>query len=697
MDEVKAAVSNKNNNHTPLATQQVDTEEKQHHAFDDNWKLDVTVPFKPPVPNFMRLFIFNRIFKSIDKSTKIDVEKLVSAFSKNNKQKTMAQDIISNLIKYGIKSYMNKFYKESQSSMIEKIFDEIISQHDQFGQEYKKITTYSNINNDENNKESRSGTFYQNLLFNTSDLMHLIFQFGNDTSNIDLSYISESSDADLDDFSLVCSHWFYYAFHPNSIYTSNLTQLVKCEFNSTLRAGIRIWQRFINTRNISIDLDDGGDDDDSDDDSDNDDSIVVTPTLLARFAMLNNVERLHIDCLERDLIALQMIVQNCGSRIKSLKCNVNDNGNDYDFDSDEDDEDDIDDDDDDDAVVGNYVDSERICNRVLSMMNVEQVYLGAICLPIIFSHKCKRLVLEHCCLSQEWCDFIIDKCDCCGIEYLDFKNNSFFMRGIKNKTLINFGKKFAGLKVLNLETYDVGIVYFLQGLKEIIIKNDVRIHTTKARQDIVSPPYDEYVKIRNIEITRSLNVWKIFMQSTSVHKYLESIAITIASMSMFDQFIGLLDDRENQRKYEFLSLNKIKIECYNLLSLNDINQFLKLSLIQENLIFANVDCNVNYVHIDDFKQSFEQLCSTIYRLIVKKSLPIDIKICFDNASFSKSSFEDYRKNILLKIFNQDDKELLNWFENSQARSNTNNWIPLARPSVSIDTDVFRIANVAKLV
>ena len=73
---------------------------------------------------------------------------------------------------------MSKYYNEKQdSAIIEMIFNQIILK--KFEKNYYKLIKYKNNcenSNYNNNSSSGNDFYYQNLVFNTSDLMTHIFQ-----------------------------------------------------------------------------------------------------------------------------------------------------------------------------------------------------------------------------------------------------------------------------------------------------------------------------------------------------------------------------------------------------------------------------------------------------------------------------------------------------------------------------------------
>ena len=181
------------------------------------------------VPSFIRLFVINRILcKYISDrkqnecsnsrsfmeqlanvfkggSTKIAIETkliedLVNAFSNNVEIKTIVNNILTKLVNDGIKKYMNEWYNEQrQANIIEEIVNRIILQ--KFETEYNKLITFmDDYNSNDNSGLKVNCKYYQNLVFNSNDLMSIIFQY--------LEW-GRKFNADLFCCSLVNSRWLF--------------------------------------------------------------------------------------------------------------------------------------------------------------------------------------------------------------------------------------------------------------------------------------------------------------------------------------------------------------------------------------------------------------------------------------------------------------------------------------------------------
>lgn len=132
----------------------------------------------------------------------------------DSKDQDAAFLVLSRLAQHGIKNYAIKFCDHTETSVdiVDKIFDKIIFK--KLNHDYANTTTYVNHNTNTND------TDYKSKVFNTTDLICLIFLFSQCHNNDSNSFI------DLYNKSLVCSHWLYHAFNPNTMYHVPLHRLL---------------------------------------------------------------------------------------------------------------------------------------------------------------------------------------------------------------------------------------------------------------------------------------------------------------------------------------------------------------------------------------------------------------------------------------------------------------------------------------
>ena len=199
------------------------------------------------VASFVRLFVIKRIIveyvksnSSVERQSSTIINELTNVIP--TQIQSIAHDIVTKLIDNGIQQYMIEFYNENEhANIIEIIFNQIILS--KFAKEYSKETNFVGDNN------------YQNHVFNSSDLMCLIFQY--------LEY-GIKFDGDLSNCELVNSKWLYHVWNPNSTYFVDLTQLIynmsghrngDNDTDTCTKKDVdvtRHWQRFINAKHIFI-------------------------------------------------------------------------------------------------------------------------------------------------------------------------------------------------------------------------------------------------------------------------------------------------------------------------------------------------------------------------------------------------------------------------------------------------------------
>ena len=170
------------------------------------WKVNVAVPPKIVAPSFIRLFVIRRILSNcivgIDKTDE-EIDKEIKNVVKVINDDAIEQVlciILHQLLNHDLKSYMKNYYNEQkQATTIEIVFNEVIL--NMFAKEYRRITRYVSTSN---KKEDR----YKCLVFNTCDLMYLIFQF------LDFWNINSK----LHNCSLVTTHWLYQIWDSTWLY-----------------------------------------------------------------------------------------------------------------------------------------------------------------------------------------------------------------------------------------------------------------------------------------------------------------------------------------------------------------------------------------------------------------------------------------------------------------------------------------------
>ena len=387
------------------------------------------------VPSFVRLFVTHRVLNNADCNTSDAIHILVSKSTFGKALHTITEQILSQLMQHGIKDYLNKYYKEKdQAHTIELIFNQIILK--QLTNNYQNVTTYTcptitiAQNNNKNTNYNPNKTNYKNLLFNTEDIMCLIFQYlipFNDLSNC----------------SLVCSQWFYHSFNPKSIYYLSLSTLATataiCDENSENNV-TRAWQRLYNVKSIEFEF------------------RKASKLLLNKLSMLRNVEMIEdVNFGTVDHVPpLQAVLRNCKDKIKKFHVQLE-------CDHDE-----------------QYKLSPLILN------NAREILTDHVYFPIFWSNKLEKLTfLWVQDVGTRWCNEIINDCDCSGIKNLTIHNLTFndSMNVKNNPTNTNvllkkLGEKFVqngrlqNLTISFYETVDLCVLLLWKYLQSTVERNN---------------------------------------------------------------------------------------------------------------------------------------------------------------------------------------------------------------------------------
>ena len=397
-------------------------------------------------PSFIRLFVIRRLVSSYihakdAPSIRETIKELTTIFKDKPVIKSRAFDILQHLVNGGIKKFMKIWYDERlQANVIEMIFNKIILI--KFEKEYNQEITYCTENNASN--MISIGTKYQNLVFNSKDLMCSIFQY------LSIGYYFKI-DYDLIRCGYVNSHWLYNSWDCNSIYHVYLTELAKqtLKYDEYRENSIkRMWQRISNAKSVYLYLN----------------SISFhqknrMQSLLNRLKLFTTVDKIQIVLklgysFNRSI--LKTLIGKCHNRIRYC-----------------------------DIMVDEYRDPENQF-RPLKIMNARYIQIQNVCLYFIWSNKCQDLIIHN--WSIDWCKFVIQHCDCSSIKYLEFnhvkcKNLNDELTHADKLVLKTFAIKFNNLKklVLNFkDNVDQSVLSFWRLLKPIIFQNNVKVEVNMS-------------------------------------------------------------------------------------------------------------------------------------------------------------------------------------------------------------------------
>ena len=641
----------------------------------NDWQIFVDPFDKVSVCSFIRLFMIRRILmqyfsdninNNMAQNEILEEKKMLIQNLSYGKHVLNNVDIAKLLFRFltedGIQHFLDRYNELAYkfSSCIETIFNEIILTN--FKKEYQALITYSpnkdadNICNetkidieDINNGSKRNVSVItectdleisKSAVFNTDDLMSNIFQY--------LTY-GYHFDQDLYYCSLVNSHWLYHVWNINSVYFVNLSKLI----NQTLkydendysdhdsememidvkikikarRVG-RTWQRFINAKSIYFYLYK---------------EPIPNSLLLKRLSAFANIEKIYADCTENHVSILKILMQNCAQKIKYFDVQINlkpkkskRNKNRHKKQPD----------------IDTVIKKENVLSP-LKLINANCITIHNLYFYIIWSVKCRVLMLEQIQnISENWCKFVINYCDCSGIEYLKlygktfaFDNKKFKNKISKRLLLEKLASKFTNLKRLSIYFYrecDSCVLLFWQLLKPIIEKNngivELGIHRMFSGaqfgqlNEIIDKSKLKITKL-NISIQMSLDEdekeWELtqFEQIKKLlcHPYLQHLKLSTGKDTQLKLFIDFINDNNNNDN-SFKHLKIIQINNIGYSKISAINNFLQSNMLFEKRLFVIAHFRVFDVDKNDLESNFQVFWDNITHLLIKKQVPIDIAI-----------------------------------------------------------------------
>ena len=650
----------------------------------DDWKIDVQPEEKVPIPSFIRLFVIYRILEPYifdNTTTKVTshdaIRSLLVTVFNNKEEQEAALTILSQLIRNGIKKYMSNFFDiDIHPIIIEKIHNQLILTT--FSQEYANITKYTTSKNNCNinyNNTNDNDTISQSLVFNSNDLMSCIFQF------------LANKDNDLIHCSLVNSHWLYYIFNPNLCDEIDFSVLWKTSDQGEAvitKMQARLWQRVIKVKSI----------------------IYRTPRisklsknkrhdeLLSKISMLSNVEKIICRTPPSNIIVLKALIQQCRENIKYFDVAI--------------------------SAKRKHI-NENVLSP-LTLPNAEYIIIHDKYFNIIWSNKCQIMKWSMLAgISTNWCNFVINNCDCSGIKYLVIDDISFD-KNINNNMNININynvnlnenengnenenenemsilsllaKKFANIEkldiVLELKDYTSNLGLLWQGLAPIIDKNNTYVTLTiqKSRSrvksqllrfidtndirinQIISRLYSDemneslYVIIRKCQHLERINIINRLIVKNGV-----SLAKFIAKLKK----IALGSDKTTTTTTTNCGMPELKtielIQSLPISSVDIVNDLLSLKFIIQRRIFIMLVITLEIVNFFDeaaFLLKFKLFCQKIYILMFEHQVPINIQLKFEHfGAFNDNSIEKMRQ-----VFNSvfDEKILLSQLKLSKKQCN----------------------------
>ena len=581
------------------------------------------------VPSFIRLFVIRRTIdkyiknnKDMKTKTKEEIIKeMAIVFKDNEKYESLVITILTRLINNGIKEYMNKYYNEKEeSNIIENIFNKIILE--KFSQEYNVITKYG-INNEEKNDN-----YYQNLLFNLSDLMNQIFQY--------LEW-GKGFDGDLYECSLVSSHWLYHVWNVNSVYYINFDLLVEHAIDNN-RKWSRIWQRLYNVKYIEftiITL------------SQDDSKVVAT---VNKLSMLRKVEKVNVVVMgqrevNKAISYVIPILSRCKDRIKDCRIHIVDFWNSSNFEA----------------------------PSPLRLPKAQYVDIGDLFFRRVWTNECTHLKLSGVDnINKDWCEFVIANCNCSNISSLVLNSVTFDNNSMNKVILKQFALKFDNLKTLEIEMDEMfddhdNVLLFVQLLKPIISKNKTKVELKVDAEDA------RFLSQRMHEKDLKINC--------NIDKLIIGNGDTFGGKN-FDDAIKLIQERDNcglthlaiecrisgregkelLDKLKCKSITTFELKSSDVDNLDFVNPLLEWKMIAQKQIFVIIDVfgydwKYGNINSDQVLSLFKQLCQNVCQLFVQQ-IALDVKVTFGVIKDSKEF------NLYLSIYSS-------YFDNLQFLSKYN--------------------------
>ena len=603
----------------------------------DDWKIDVEPAEKHPIPSFIRLFVINRILQphvlqetqnDTASQKKVVIRSLVSVFE-NKKDEEAAFAVLDSLIENGIKKYMNNCFNLTRhANTVEEIHNQLILT--KFSQEYVNTTKYT----------ANDGRHYQSLVFNTDDLMCSIFQF------LRHRLTKAEVNDDLINCCLINSYWLYHVFNPNSLYQLHLSTLVNSWTNTIDGTKDRLWQRVIKAKKMKFRT------------ARRKQSIRQEPNdkLLSKVSMLGNIEDIYFRSGQENVCILKALMQQCRKNITNF-----------------------------DVAISTRNTAENVLSPLV-LPNAEYVSIRNKYFNIIWSNKCEKMrwfMLSD--ISKNWCQFLIDKCDCSGIKHLilddiafDRSINSTDNRdGSGDEIFSLVANQFINLEKLNviieLVDYKAQIGLLWQGLKPIIDKNNTYV-TLKLVKSSVTDELVTFINDKNIKINRiesklySIEFIQLLFDIIDTRQDLQSIKffarrrhtcddllpkflIKLQQMALTKQ-IQREKNRETKPKDDdvddeskdnqtsigdgdgiyMASLGAIEIdEILSQRAIGVLNDLLRVKFFLQRKIFLIIKLNVE---IDEtlalwFLSKFEQFCQLVYSLMIEEQMAVQIVVKFE--------------------------------------------------------------------
>ena len=307
---------------------------------------------------------------------------------------------------------------------------------------------------------------------------------------------------------------------------------------------------------------------------------------------------------------------------------------------------------------------------------------------IVWSCRCKILELIIRRIDEHWIRFVIDNCDCSGVERLilnDISFSSLLHPDTKSTQLLvnKFAHKFNNLQSLKAIDYKLCLILLL---KSPIIKQNsamVALGVDSGFIDcdkLMEMSQDTEIKIYQLSIwimdekSIAIDTWKPIILNNAKLEYLKMFNWICYQDVVRTRILDLLlsfENESNTTRSKFKALNSdelarqetksalsslkmIDIECQDPdTSINTIDQILRLKLIKKHKVYIKLALRINATHTNVFQASFKTLCQTVTSLLTYHKNPIELNITIATNDLEISHFEQIYYPIFQQYLNQD--------------------------------------------
>ena len=353
----------------------------------------------------------------------------------------------------------------------------------------------------------------------------------------------------------------------------------------------------------------------------------------------------------------------------------------------------------------------------LFLPNAEYISMNSLYYYIKWTRKCHTLLLDRFeFISENWCNFVINNCDCSNIKVLKFLFDVSFSfsddmeddpKLLEKYKLVlqKLALKFTNLKQFSmffLEGCDLGVLTFWQLLEPIIKANNtsVELETSSILSstnlnkmiDIIdkSDLTIDKIKVAISERFRTNNskvqsIGKLICNPSLKHLILVDGLHMTKSEGLSYMINYISNTYLSNMNTAFKLLNIIEIEGNA--KVDVIKDLLKMKIITDKRIFVYIKHLQNHYRgnandfFGPFFPSFGKLCQSIYELLINKQIPISI-----NYQMTFRDVEDQadfiQKCNLLFLSHFEEKKLLEEYKQPQCDEMI--CTPLTKPQASLD-------------